>query len=552
MGPSRWSMSIRRSTPADSRSADHPDVELRVGGDADSQRSIRSRCNGAATLVHGNGRSGSVSRRGLSCLGMTHTTTRRSMATLLCASVISVAAAQSVTVHAAAMPAPAPDVEDTTAQTYGPQAGILWPAGLALPMVVLSAPVLTRVLESMLSYCAPDASGDDYDEAQELIDCLGLIPIVGIFLDLGNASISVFRGDYGAAVGRVVFAVPVIGHAAVARIILRAKAKPIAKVVENIKGINGSDIAVPTRWVPPKATQSTVVEKVEFVPKELQPQFSDDVRNQILKIKASARRVDGAAETRTNMTIDHLVPRSMGGGNEFHNLRFLTDEANNIKADVEREIKQSIKKLSELNPNKPPPKATLAVETGTPDLSVVPEEIVMYVSIEDIEAVKVAIPNISKRTITVTAPKSITAKPGSVRASAALETLRLADRLRDLNQHDPAPPTMAEIFGEFSDQWSEVAAPTLHLWFGGSANHLCDGCRWVFGSGENWTPGARYDVFCSINGRTVASTVGRERVRNVSPSGWIAWDLGVCATNARATDITVQAADKKVTSRLRH
>jgi len=57
----------------------------------------------------------------------------------------------------------------------------------------------------------PDTRGDKLDRIQEILDYGGLVPVVGTGLDILNAGISIFRGDFRGAAERAVGAVPIIG-----------------------------------------------------------------------------------------------------------------------------------------------------------------------------------------------------------------------------------------------------------------------------------------------------------------------------------------------------
>ena len=107
-------------------------------------------------------------------------------------------------------------------------------------------------------YCATDFSGaDDMDEVQELFDCLGLIPVVGIAFDTANATYSLTQGDWGNAAMRGVFIVPVVGHAAALKITVKSR-KVTSISVETLKTLNGANRRL---WRLPKHSDTVTVGK---------------------------------------------------------------------------------------------------------------------------------------------------------------------------------------------------------------------------------------------------------------------------------------------------
>ena len=369
------------------------------------------------------------------------------------------------------------------------------------------------------SYCAPDFSGaDDVEEVQELFDCLGLIPVVGVAFDTANATYSLTQGDWADGLMRGVFIVPVVGQAAALKITV--KSRQVTSIsVGTLEKLNGANRRL---WRLPK--QSDTVSVAKNVPhrKSDLPKLGDR-RNQL-------KREAGIPEEEFGLyNVDHSVPKSMGGTNESSNLRILTRDANDVKSSIEGAIAAFKDKY-------PDDIVDFIVDHGTK--SRLPDRLVVKVSVNSSAPITWTIPNVHGA-----GALSTMKVPGALGPYG--ELWRLAGATGNvLDGSVSADGGGSPGGGSPGGGYLGSGVPTVTI-VTADAGDRCVGCRWMTGWGSGWAPGVRFHIRCSGGGEAFVDTstgLGAPngyRARHASPSGEIQWGSQICYSAYRETEVEV-------------
>ena len=195
-----------------------------------------------------------------------------------------------------------------------------------------------------------DLDGEPWDIAQQMLEHAGAIPVVGIFADLSNASISVARGNNGEAILYLAMAVPAAGIGVYASVqVVRTsnrawkiyKAETFDIVLEGSNRARRIDNKTPgIHGGKPYFTYTPVdgrIAKMEGLMPSGPPFKFKSLSD---KTKRRLKNEAGMPESEYNeWTIDHGIPRSMGGSNQDVNLLVLRREANAKKSQFENKLR---------------------------------------------------------------------------------------------------------------------------------------------------------------------------------------------------------------------
>ena len=410
------------------------------------------------------------------------------------------------------------------------------------------------VVASIWDYCEPDFSGtgeDDLDEAQELLDCLGLIPGIGIAFDTVNATVSLTQGDWGDAAMSAVFIVPILGQkAAAAKITVKSR---VTKSI-TIEALEKAKKAQPIRRAAPLPSPSDTVSVKANVQHNKAPGPSSRHLGPGLKRKA------GIPESEFHLwTKDHSIPRSMHSAEDMHklndpeNLRVLTVDANQVKSRIEDAVVNWADDHGD-------DVVDFVVDHGTNALR--PAVVTVKIYVNGGEPIVATIPNVhgAASVAAIRIPRNIDNYGEALRLAGAVQ------RVVDGSAADSVPAAPGGTPGGSSASAAQPrSVPTLTITTS-SAGDRCAGCRWMVGSGSGWAPGERFHVRCSGGGEAFADTSTNKgaktvyRARYASPSGEISWGNQICYsdysetlievwnTSGQRASVTVTAGDSAATA----
>ena len=220
-----------------------------------------------------------------------------------------------------------------------------------LPLSFLYSQLEDKIAElgpGIVDYCNPltEDGLSVIQELQEMGDCIGMLPVVGLPVDVANALVSFGQGQWADGAIRMVAVVPVVGAgSAAAKITLRAvKAGGKTKKTITVKAIK--DITNHTK-VPAKSVASTLDTSpfrrvdVKVTPFKLRPK-----RYAVTKLRPQLLAEAGIpAKWHHLYDIDHIIALSLGGTNKLENLIVVTKVVNSQKASIERAVGAAIRNL---------------------------------------------------------------------------------------------------------------------------------------------------------------------------------------------------------------
>ena len=377
-------------------------------------------------------------------------------------------------------------------------------------------------------YCAPDFSGtEDVEEAQALLDCLGLIPYVGIGFDTANAIWSAAQGNWEDAAIRAVFIIPIVGNVVGLKIVVKARRGTTISVdtLENLK----KSLPNTRPWrLPAKSDTVSVFENVQR-PSGTASRGSTRHLSKSLKQEAGI-----PAEEWDRWTLDHTLPLSLKGTNTSKNLKVLTYDANQVKSRVESAVAAFKDK------HKDRVVVDFVVDHGITARR--PDRTVVKIAVDGKGPITVTIPNVhgagAVSTLRVDGVVSINSEAWRL-AGAIGNALQGSGSSDSTGSHDSAGSHSAG-----SHNTGQANGATVEI-VPADAGDRCVGCRWMTGSGSGWAPGERFHIRCSGGGRAFVDTstgLGAPngyRARYATPAGEIRWERQICFSAYSETEVEV-------------
>ena len=338
---------------------------------------------------------------------------------------------------------------------------------------------------------ALELEGEPLDVAQELLGHAGLVPGIGIVFDVSNAAISLARNNYGDAIFYAAAAVPAVGVSVYMTVRLK-KANHVFKQARNTdeaarlaRGNWVREAVFEVEGTGKYATRvrGTGLRRVE----QPAPKLQSDQRRAI-------KRAAGVADD-PDWTVDHTIPRALGGTNEEHNLKVLHVAANNKKSAIERILSEKSQQGIRVSMD--------VTHLGPPGLKPRASRIEY---------------TIGRREYTVEIPNGPAAKGVSIPAVGILPLSLVPDVW-----HGAGNPNGAGL-------WN---APVLSVRRGNRAtdNGSCPasaGCRWVVGSGSGWPAHEQFWIRCGSFVDTSRNHPVNYRARYVDANGNLSWGEQIC------------------------
>ena len=387
-----------------------------------------------------------------------------------------------------------------------------------------------EVVASVWQYCDPDFSGageDDLDEVQELLDCLGLIPVAGIAFDTANVAISLTRGNWGDAALSAVFVVPIVGQLAAIKITVKSR---VTKSI-TIEALEKAKKARPIHRASPLPSPSDTVS----VKAGVKHNTAKGPRSRHLR--SGLKREAGIPESEWDLwTVDHPIPRAMHSADEMRllnnqRLRVLTQDANQVKSRIEDAVTEFVDRNKD-------DVVDFVVDHGTKARR--PDRVQVKVYVNGGDPIVATIPNVHGANLVATlhVPKTISKHAEGWRLAGAIQGVVAGSSTESRS----APVTVTGGASTAAAQPQPV--PTLTITTS-DAGDRCAGCWWMVGHGSGWTAGERFHVRCSGAGEAFADTsTGKGsqngfRARHASPSGKISWGTQICYSSFRETLVEV-------------
>ena len=346
-------------------------------------------------------------------------------------------------------------------------------------------------------------TGEHLDVAQEILGAAGLAPGIGIVFDVSNAAISMARGRHGDAIFYAAAAVPAAGISVYATVRLR-KASHLFRQADNV---DDAARLAKAHWV--KEGLFTVWRSADGHVLRIR---GDNLRGVAVagdvpaQTRSRLRQAAGVGDSQ-HWTIDHSIPRALGGTNDPYNLKVLHKDANNKKSQVERILKENIEAGRPVDVD--------ITFTGTPGVK--PSSLKVDYTIGG-KRHHVEIPNSSNARHVAIPGAFVVVLPGTSNAASSASN---------------TPGTTGPGGSNNPNRSNTWSAGTLTVWRG---SHKTDygscpasaGCRWVVGSGSGWPAGEQFWVRCGTFVDTSRNHPVQYRARYVDSSGNLSWGERIC------------------------
>jgi len=367
-------------------------------------------------------------------------------------------------------------------------------------------------------YCDPDFSGDDdMEEVQELFDCLGMFPLVGIGFDTFNATYSLLEGNWGEAGMRAVFIVPIVGNLTAAKIVVKSRkvtSISVGTLEEVTKSVSNTRL-----WRLPKHSDTVSVAKnVTHHRDGLLP---------LGNLRSELKRDAGIPKTEHHRwTVDHSISASLGGTNDLANLRLVTRDANQVKSEIEDVVVNFTNKY----PNQV---VDFVVDHGTK--LKVPDRMVVKIFVNGRAPITATIPNVdgARAVSTLTIPGTLDSSSEAWRLGGDIGRVLTGS----LSVEDGGSPGTAGSSSGGSSSTNTTGtreAATLSVQRGSyvidhDAGCYADtGCRWVVGSGSAWPASEQFWITCGTFVDTSQNRPANYRARFVDANGNLSWGERIC------------------------